>query len=181
MAACAHVWHYKCISRLLHQDYPMFQCPNCRAFTDLSAEVDDSNDVVENEEAKGPTEATSTNDSAEVPAGRSLHRLRRLQVLRGSSPRHWNRTQKNRTLSPTLRTYTCRTITMKHSGLESTWRMATARTSQLRTLVTTTWLAVPPSASLGSNPPNLSTSLRLDNHTFERIHQVAQRHPMTTL
>lgn len=46
MAACAHVWHYKCISRLLHSpDYPMFQCPNCRAFTDLSAEVDDSNDA----------------------------------------------------------------------------------------------------------------------------------------
>ncbi|KAJ5719246.1 Zinc finger RING-type [Penicillium malachiteum] len=45
MAACAHVWHYKCISRLLHSpDYPMFQCPNCRAFTDLSAEVDDTND-----------------------------------------------------------------------------------------------------------------------------------------
>ncbi|KAH8425211.1 FHA domain protein [Aspergillus melleus] len=45
MAACAHVWHYKCIMRLIHTpDYPMFQCPNCRAYTDLSAEVDDSND-----------------------------------------------------------------------------------------------------------------------------------------
>ncbi|KAL5046111.1 hypothetical protein BDW71DRAFT_182835 [Aspergillus fruticulosus] len=45
MAACAHVWHYKCVSRLIHTpDYPMFQCPNCRAYTDLSAEVDDSND-----------------------------------------------------------------------------------------------------------------------------------------
>ncbi|RHZ66471.1 FHA domain protein [Aspergillus thermomutatus] len=45
MAACAHVWHYKCISRLIHTpEYPMFQCPNCRAYTDLSAEVDDSND-----------------------------------------------------------------------------------------------------------------------------------------
>lgn len=43
MAACAHVWHYKCIRRLIHSpDYPMFQCPNCRAWTDLSAEVDDS-------------------------------------------------------------------------------------------------------------------------------------------
>ncbi|EED22898.1 FHA domain protein [Talaromyces stipitatus ATCC 10500] len=43
MAACAHVWHYKCIRRLIHTpDYPMFQCPNCRAWTDLSAEVDDS-------------------------------------------------------------------------------------------------------------------------------------------
>lgn len=48
MAACAHVWHYKCVSRLIHTpDYPMFQCPNCRAYTDLSAEVDDSNDFEE--------------------------------------------------------------------------------------------------------------------------------------
>lgn len=51
MAACAHVWHYKCISRLLHSpDYPMFQCPNCRAFTDLSAEVDDTPDHPETNE-----------------------------------------------------------------------------------------------------------------------------------
>ncbi|KGO60211.1 Zinc finger, RING-type [Penicillium expansum] len=64
MAACAHVWHYKCISRLLHSpDYPMFQCPNCRAFTDLSAEVDDSNDVEEKRE-KEPTEDRASNDSA---------------------------------------------------------------------------------------------------------------------
>ncbi|KAI2060910.1 hypothetical protein LOZ40_006462 [Ophidiomyces ophidiicola] len=46
MAACAHVWHYKCIRRLIHTpEYPMFQCPNCRAYTDLSADVDDSNDL----------------------------------------------------------------------------------------------------------------------------------------
>lgn len=56
MAACAHVWHYKCISRLLHSpDYPMFQCPNCRAFTDLSAEVDDTNDLDVEETKEGPT------------------------------------------------------------------------------------------------------------------------------
>lgn len=47
----------------------MFQCPNCRAFTDLSAEVDDTNDIVENEEGKAKTEAASTNDSAEGSAG----------------------------------------------------------------------------------------------------------------
>ncbi|OQE44458.1 hypothetical protein PENCOP_c002G05311 [Penicillium coprophilum] len=65
MAACAHVWHYKCISRLLHSpDYPMFQCPNCRAFTDLSAEVDDSNDSEEKRE-KEPTENRPSNDSGE--------------------------------------------------------------------------------------------------------------------
>jgi hypothetical protein len=48
MAACAHVWHYKCISRLIHsRDYPMFQCPNCRVWTDLNAEVDDTVDLEE--------------------------------------------------------------------------------------------------------------------------------------
>ncbi|KAL1863385.1 hypothetical protein Plec18167_000478 [Paecilomyces lecythidis] len=53
MAACAHVWHYKCIRRLIHTpEYPMFQCPNCRAYTDLSAEVDDTNDYDEEEELK---------------------------------------------------------------------------------------------------------------------------------
>ncbi|OGM48776.1 FHA domain protein [Aspergillus bombycis] len=56
MAACAHVWHYKCVSRLIHTpDYPMFQCPNCRAYTDLSAEVDDSNDYEEVEQKPAST------------------------------------------------------------------------------------------------------------------------------
>ncbi|KAL2826509.1 hypothetical protein BDW59DRAFT_145283 [Aspergillus cavernicola] len=63
MAACAHVWHYKCVSRLIHTpDYPMFQCPNCRAYTDLSAEVDDTNDY----EAESPKGEAS--DGIEEPA-----------------------------------------------------------------------------------------------------------------
>ncbi|KAL4998672.1 hypothetical protein BDV10DRAFT_69624 [Aspergillus recurvatus] len=63
MAACAHVWHYKCVSRLIHTpDYPMFQCPNCRAYTDLNAEVDDSNDY----EAESANQQTS--DSKKVAA-----------------------------------------------------------------------------------------------------------------
>lgn len=61
----------------------MFQCPNCRAFTDLSAEVDDSNDQdVEakraasasanvSEEARSetqtPAEATATNNDGQQP------------------------------------------------------------------------------------------------------------------
>ncbi|PGH27678.1 hypothetical protein AJ80_00693 [Polytolypa hystricis UAMH7299] len=58
MAACAHVWHYKCIRRLIHTpEYPMFQCPNCRAYTDLSAEVDDSNDAYEEEATTEPPNA----------------------------------------------------------------------------------------------------------------------------
>ena len=57
MAACAHVWHYKCVSRLIHTpDYPMFQCPNCRAYTDLSAEVDDTNDFEEEARQHNTTE-----------------------------------------------------------------------------------------------------------------------------
>lgn len=61
MAACAHVWHYKCVSRLIHTpDYPIFQCPNCRAYTDLSAEVDDSNDMVDEE----PKESENSLDIA---------------------------------------------------------------------------------------------------------------------
>lgn len=67
MAACAHVWHYKCISRLIHsRDYPMFQCPNCRVWTDLNAEVDDTVDLEEESQAdleSKPTDAEDGNDT----------------------------------------------------------------------------------------------------------------------
>lgn len=69
MAACAHVWHYKCIRRLIHTpEYPMFQCPNCRAYTDLSAEVDDSNDAYE----PAPTIASNGLPMGEASNGGSL-------------------------------------------------------------------------------------------------------------
>ncbi|KAJ5367580.1 hypothetical protein N7541_001521 [Penicillium brevicompactum] len=72
MAACAHVWHYKCISRLLHSpDYPMFQCPNCRAFTDLSADVDDTNeadDTPENDQSKDETSNASAEPETDAPS-----------------------------------------------------------------------------------------------------------------
>ena len=43
VAPCSHVWHFKCIRPILtdHQTYPQFLCPNCRAVTDLEAEVDE--------------------------------------------------------------------------------------------------------------------------------------------
>lgn len=72
MAACAHVWHYKCISRLLHSpDYPMFQCPNCRAFTDLSADVDDTNeadDTPENDQSKDEASNASAEPETDAPS-----------------------------------------------------------------------------------------------------------------
>jgi len=42
----------------------MFQCPNCRAFTDLSAEVDDSNDL-EGEVAQAEPANAQENNQAE--------------------------------------------------------------------------------------------------------------------
>ncbi|KAL4887291.1 hypothetical protein BJY04DRAFT_212333 [Aspergillus karnatakaensis] len=73
MAACAHVWHYKCVSRLIHTpDYPMFQCPNCRAYTDLSAEVDDSNDYeAESTSRKDSSTQQATNEVQSTPSPRS--------------------------------------------------------------------------------------------------------------
>ncbi|PWY65570.1 hypothetical protein BO70DRAFT_302200 [Aspergillus heteromorphus CBS 117.55] len=72
MAACAHVWHYKCVSRLIHTpDYPMFQCPNCRAYTDLSAEVDDTNDI--EEEAKQAASAEKQGSSEASRSGTPSH------------------------------------------------------------------------------------------------------------
>ncbi|GFF26318.1 E3 ubiquitin-protein ligase DMA2 [Aspergillus udagawae] len=72
MAACAHVWHYKCISRLIHTpEYPMFQCPNCRAYTDLSAEVDDSNDAndVDASKQKDDIQEPAQTSAAEASSG----------------------------------------------------------------------------------------------------------------
>ncbi|KAF1999906.1 hypothetical protein P154DRAFT_522978 [Amniculicola lignicola CBS 123094] len=45
VAPCSHVWHYKCIRPILNgPTWPNFLCPNCRAVTDLEAEVDDPGD-----------------------------------------------------------------------------------------------------------------------------------------
>ena len=47
VAPCSHVWHYKCIRPILndHKTWPQFLCPNCRAVTDLEADVDELNDI----------------------------------------------------------------------------------------------------------------------------------------
>lgn len=72
MAACAHVWHYKCIRRLIHTpEYPMFQCPNCRAYTDLSAEVDDSNDYDDEEEEAKQNVPVNNEESTPEPDSRN--------------------------------------------------------------------------------------------------------------
>ena len=52
VAPCSHVWHYKCIRPILndHKSWPQFLCPNCRAVTDLEADVDDINEEVSDED-----------------------------------------------------------------------------------------------------------------------------------
>ncbi|KAI9788072.1 MAG: hypothetical protein M1835_002479 [Candelina submexicana] len=85
VAPCSHVWHYKCIRPILSgPTWPQFLCPNCRAVTDLEADVDDPSayedweeeaDVVE--ESKG--EAEQAPEPPNIPNGTisnsgSLHR-----------------------------------------------------------------------------------------------------------
>jgi E3 ubiquitin-protein ligase DMA1/2 len=68
IAACAHVWHYKCIRRMLMgSNYPQFTCPNCRAITDLEAELDVEDDgewekPVDEESTRPAINASTTND-----------------------------------------------------------------------------------------------------------------------
>ncbi|BCR99465.1 FHA domain protein [Aspergillus luchuensis] len=90
MAACAHVWHYKCVSRLIHTpDYPMFQCPNCRAYTDLSAEVDDTNDFDEEDEKKDtPEDKQDTTDASRSQT--NSPQLEAQPAPSGDEPRHDN-------------------------------------------------------------------------------------------
>lgn len=76
MAACAHVWHYKCIRRLLHgPDYPMFQCPNCRAYTDLDAEVDDTPDANEDSALTTPPNARDNPRQDDSDSAGAQHEL----------------------------------------------------------------------------------------------------------
>ncbi|KAL6721587.1 hypothetical protein ACLMJK_000691 [Lecanora helva] len=46
VAPCSHVWHFKCIRPIVNdiKSYPQFMCPNCRAVTDLEADVEDPAD-----------------------------------------------------------------------------------------------------------------------------------------
>jgi hypothetical protein len=46
----------------------MFQCPNCRAFTDLSAEVDDSNEADEKREKEVEDKASNRSGEPETSA-----------------------------------------------------------------------------------------------------------------
>lgn len=67
IAPCAHIWHYKCIRPVLEgRSYPQFQCPNCRAYSDLEADVDVDMDDWNEEEEDAP-DANLDVDQADRP------------------------------------------------------------------------------------------------------------------
>jgi len=103
VAPCSHVWHFKCIRTLLTPNWPSFQCPNCRAYADLDADVDqpevedsEDEDYQEAIAASNPVDAqtapiTSTDETAPtgVPNGAAseeeLSSMMSSASLRGSS------------------------------------------------------------------------------------------------
>ena len=71
VAPCSHVWHYKCVQKLLFSQYPSFQCPNCRAYADLEADVDDLPETEsdsEMEAALRASEASASGGADEEPS-----------------------------------------------------------------------------------------------------------------
>ncbi|KAL8929106.1 MAG: hypothetical protein Q9172_000649 [Xanthocarpia lactea] len=81
VAPCSHVWHYKCIRPILndHKTFPSFLCPNCRAVTDLEADVDDPdamNDWEDDEDSHAsvadPNEALMVDGTSHETAQRAL-------------------------------------------------------------------------------------------------------------
>ncbi|WPH02152.1 Hypothetical protein R9X50_00500700 [Acrodontium crateriforme] len=73
VAPCSHVWHYKCVAKLINgPHYPNFICPNCRFIADLEAEVDlpDEYEGFEEIEAVDENDASksSQNDENNLPA-----------------------------------------------------------------------------------------------------------------
>lgn len=67
ISPCSHTYHFKCIRPLL-QSYPGFQCPICRQYSDLEANV-------ATEEEEEEQEQVSPSHSPSVPSHDSLPRV----------------------------------------------------------------------------------------------------------
>ncbi|ETN45031.1 uncharacterized protein HMPREF1541_09907 [Cyphellophora europaea CBS 101466] len=74
VAPCAHTWHYKCIRPLLegkNHNYVQFQCPNCRAYWDLNADVDVDIDMDDDSAAEAEDQPANGNGQVSEPTGES--------------------------------------------------------------------------------------------------------------
>ncbi|MCJ1247318.1 hypothetical protein MMC30_004532 [Trapelia coarctata] len=123
VAPCSHVWHFKCIRPMLndHKTYPQFMCPNCRAMTDLEADVDDPLDDWDDADldldpatnaATTPNPFTETNHthdthnqtfdltSLEEDAPQDLSAERIASLLHNDIERHLNITNLNQDSQP---------------------------------------------------------------------------------
>ncbi|THW99138.1 SMAD/FHA domain-containing protein [Aureobasidium pullulans] len=60
VAPCSHVWHYKCVRTLIYPSWPSFQCPNCRAYADLEADVEPPEEEYESDDAADALKASET-------------------------------------------------------------------------------------------------------------------------
>ncbi|KAK3375404.1 hypothetical protein B0H63DRAFT_278553 [Podospora didyma] len=93
VAPCSHTWHYKCIRTLLNSaSFPIFICPNCRAATDLEAEVEDPEEWEQLDSDEGgdrPEEGPSlqVQANAEAPPRRSKESVRSARREVPPSPR----------------------------------------------------------------------------------------------
>lgn len=73
VAPCSHVWHYKCIRPILNgPTWPNFLCPNCRAVTDLEADVDDPVEFEEWEEDATQEDGETKTDAESSPEDRHV-------------------------------------------------------------------------------------------------------------
>ncbi|KAF2188969.1 hypothetical protein K469DRAFT_564943 [Zopfia rhizophila CBS 207.26] len=68
VAPCSHVWHYKCIRPILNgHTWPNFLCPNCRAVTDLEADVEEPGDFEEwDDDVANANEASNSQDDRQT-------------------------------------------------------------------------------------------------------------------
>ncbi|KAF2148236.1 SMAD/FHA domain-containing protein [Myriangium duriaei CBS 260.36] len=74
VAPCSHVWHYKCIRTLIYKEWPSFQCPNCRAYADLEADVEETEGSESDSELDAAMHASEASESN--AAGPSTERAR---------------------------------------------------------------------------------------------------------
>ncbi|KAK4146117.1 uncharacterized protein C8A04DRAFT_10004 [Dichotomopilus funicola] len=110
VAPCSHTWHYKCIRSLLASpSYPIFICPNCRAATDLEAEVEDPEEWEQLDSDEGVAaqegallqapniESNNTNGPVPAPPRRSRESVRsaRLHAAQQQQQQHFQRPPSN--------------------------------------------------------------------------------------
>ncbi|KAI8881464.1 SMAD/FHA domain-containing protein, partial [Backusella circina FSU 941] len=82
VAPCSHAFHFKCCYPLLN-NYPGFNCPLCRTYADLDANV-----AIEADEVIEMFKNVSTNSDDDAPLEKDLHSVDKI----GSSHVHSNST-----------------------------------------------------------------------------------------